>query len=145
MEEKAFGNLEDWGQIIDRIEALKRSGRLDNVQAQLLHILRYKDNWRLRESVLMSIKQLENPCDEVLAETAKIMMDDNVYLDARILAASALGNLIQKSRKDEMKEKIIAQMKQLTDTIQPPILHEAIEKARGAIEADHTLYREETR
>jgi len=93
MEHDTFGNLKDWGPVLEQIEALHTQGELDDQQDGLLRILRYRDNWRLRETVLTCVKDMHHPTPELLEGILGIMMDETLYHDVRILAAEALAAL----------------------------------------------------
>ena len=88
-----FGNLREWGEVPNQLRQLAESKKLDEHQEGLIRILRYRDNWRLRELVLDVVKSLESPSDELLGALLDIMMDDGVYCEARVLAAHALSQL----------------------------------------------------
>jgi Lhr-like helicase len=134
MDSDIFGNLMDWGLVLDKLNDLKKSEKLHKHQAGLIRILRYRNNWRLRETVLKYITYLNEPSDEMLTQVLNIMIDKSVYLDARILAADALANLIRK-RKDARENDrtidkvVIEKMETLLDSPQPPFLNEAIRKS----------------
>ena len=135
MDSDIFGNLMDWGLVLDKPDDLKKSEKLHKHQANLIRILRYRNNWRLRETVLKYIAYLNEPSDEIVTQVLNIMMDESVYLAARILAAAALAKLIRK-RKDARendqaidKAVFIEKMETLLDSPQPPFLNEAIRKS----------------
>lgn len=133
-----FGNLTDWEQVLDKLNDLKKSETLHEHQAGLIRILRYRNNWKLREVVLEFITYLNEPSDEILTEAINIMMDEGVYLDARILTANALTKLVVKHKDDREnnqsinKTVVIKKMESILDSPPPPILTEAIRKARTA-------------
>ena len=77
-----FGNLTDWEQVLDKLNDLKKSETLHKHQAGLARILRYRNNWKLRETVLEYITYINEPSDEILTEAINIMMDEGVYLGA---------------------------------------------------------------
>ena len=139
MEGDIFGNLRDWGRVLSLVEDIKKSKTLDTYQQGLVRILRYRDNWRLREIVLEYIKDLNNPSDELMLELITIMMDENIYYDARILAADAISELIPKCKENQEQKVtisraiIIEKMKALLDSPQPPMFHEAINKTLEVI------------
>lgn len=54
MDSDIFGNLMDWGLVLDKLDDLKKSEKLHKHQADLIRILRYRNNWRLRETVLLN-------------------------------------------------------------------------------------------
>ena len=128
-----FGNLRDWGPVMEQLDRLWERGELDQHQHGLTRILRYRENWRLRQTVLKHMKDLANPSDELLQNALAIMMDENVYHDARILAAEALAHLLRgRSARDATSSAVTAQlvlerMNTLMDTPQPPFFHKAID------------------
>lgn len=137
-----FGNLEDWGRLLDTIEELTRENRLHEHQSGLIRILRYKDNWRLREAVLECVGKVEEPRPDLIKEVMKIMSDENMYYDMRILAATALGELMGKSLDDieahSIRDQCRTLMRTLLDSPQPPIFHEAIEISLKSIDKEGT-------
>lgn len=98
MQEDPFGNLTDWGSVLDLLEELGRNGGLAECQSGLVRILRYKGNWRLREEVLKRVGGISNPCAELIVQVVSILADDNIYYDARILASEALIQLMKNAR-----------------------------------------------
>jgi len=136
-----FGNLRDWGGVLERIEALAAQHQLDGHQAGLVRILRYRDNWRLCESVLEYVKDLRQPTDQLLRGVLSIMMDESIYHDARILAAEALATLTAgaQARGDSgaaVDSKIALQkMGELLNTPAPPFFHRAIDGIRETLES----------
>lgn len=40
-----FGNLTDWGRVIEMLDRLKELKKLDRNQDGLTRVLRYRDNW----------------------------------------------------------------------------------------------------
>ena len=135
MDADIFGNLTDWGQVIETLDRLKELKQLDRHQAGLTRILRYRDNWRLRETVLKYIKHLAEPTDELVQEVVNITMDEDIYLDMRILAVDALSHLIPlRIREDDIRGRelvgiAIEKMNKLLKSPQAPIFHEAITKS----------------
>ena len=120
-----FGNLTDWEQVLDKHNDLKKSETLHEHQAGLIRILRYHNNWKLREVVLEFITYLNEPSDEILTEAINIMMDEGVYLGARILAANALTKLVVKHKDDREnnqsinKTVVIKKMESILDSPPP--------------------------
>jgi len=95
MEKDPFGNLTDWGPVLDLLNELSENGTISKCQPGLIRILRYKGNWRLREEALKRVNKVENPCDELVLQISSLLADDNLYYDARILAGNALVQLSQ--------------------------------------------------
>ena len=59
-------------------------------------MLGYRENWSLRKAVLESINDLNGPADELLTETANIMMDESVSFEAGMLVVDTLTKLVKK-------------------------------------------------
>ncbi len=106
MSSDIFGNLMDWGQAIDKLNQLKQKKILNEHQPGLVRILRYRDNWRLRETVLSYVKDINHPSDDLLTEVLNIAMDENVYYDARILAVEALASLMNNYKNNKENDRI---------------------------------------
>ncbi len=93
MSHDPFGSLEDWGRVLVTLEKLTEQGRLDHVQPGLIRLLRYRDNWKLREHTLIAVRQVENPSADLVTAVMNVLMDIYTFVDARILAAKALAHL----------------------------------------------------
>jgi HEAT repeat protein len=145
MNEDTFGNLDEWGHVLERLHELKRSRDLDEHQEALARLLRYRDNWRLREKVLEYIHDIENPTEELLAELVHIMTEDDVYLEARALAAKALGHLIprRKTSSEEKREfdktRLVSHMINILESERPPYLRAAVAKSLAAMGDNRVL------
>ncbi len=133
-----FGNLREWGRVLEKMEVLTKSGKLGDCQEELVRVLRYNDNWRLREAALAALPGISEPSPALIDEALKIMMRDDLYYDVRILAADALGKTLKKDSRtnrrggDKMKEtlnRVIEGMNRLLSDPQPPILHRAVRES----------------
>jgi len=134
MSSDIFGNLMDWGQAMDKLNQIKQSKTLNEHQSGLARILRYRDNWRLRETVLNYVKDITHPSDGLLTEVLNIVMDENVYYDARIIAVDALASLMNNCKYNKESDRIDKSdvnktIKALLVTPHPPIFHEAIRRS----------------
>jgi hypothetical protein len=122
-----FGNLDDWAEVLKTLENLKKKKRLDKHQSGLARILKYGQNWRLLETVLDYAKEIVEPSEEFLTALGNVMMNRNVYLDARILAVDALESLIPKVSTDHMGNneakcsRIIGRMKEILGSMTEPL------------------------
>ena len=96
MKPDPFGNLTDWGQVLETLDKLADSGRLAECQPGLIRILRFKGNWRLREELLKRVGEIKTPSRELADQVLSILADDNVYYDARIIAGDALVSTVEK-------------------------------------------------
>ena len=131
MTQDPFGNLTDWGPALNTLEILTDRGGLEACQPGLIRILRYKGNWRLREEVLKRIGEIQKPIRELLFQVLAIVADDNVYYDLRILAAEAMGQLLQKAGNgsgDKIHTEVQAVVQKVRSTPQPPFFNQALEK-----------------
>lgn len=128
-----FGDLREWGRIINQIDTLRKSHKLDEHQKGLVRILRFPDNWQLRERVLKSVKALNDPSEELLSKLLDIVTDEGVYHEVRALAGDALSHLITTKCDREpgstgaiMERRVVEQMNRILDSHQPPVFHTAI-------------------
>ena len=137
MSTDTFGNLQDWGRVMDQIAKLRRSKKLDQHQEGLTRLLRYRGNWRLREAALEAAREVSSPTDALLSQVLAVMMDEGVYWQARVLAAETLSQLIQKpGRKVPVisAARAVKKMNRLLRTPQAPVFHESIRKFLQAVE-----------
>ncbi len=136
MKNDPFGNLMDWGPVMDTLEDLVNNGDLTQCQPGLVRILRYKGNWRLREEVLKRIGEIQTPSDELVEQVIAILDDDNLYYDVRIIAGTSLVQLLTKTQIDsngyilKNAKKIIEKLK---STPQPPFFAKAIDRLHSKL------------
>ena len=129
-----FGNLREWGHVPEQIAELIETGNLDEHQPGLVRILRYRDNWRLRETVLKAVGVLRAPSSELLSEIVSIAGDDGVYCEARILAVEALEHLITRTDTEHqddcctLRRRVAEGLGTLLDSPGPPVLHDTLRK-----------------
>jgi hypothetical protein len=130
MNEDPFGNLMDWGPVLDLFDDLADNGKLADCQPGLVRILRYKGNWRLREEVLTRVGEIQTPSDELIFQVVDILADDNIYYDARILAGETLIQLLKSIHEDgfcvEINKEIQKVIEKLRRTPQPPFFETAL-------------------
>ncbi len=123
-----FGDLQDWGRVLEQIGKMSEDGKLDDHQPGLARVARYPFNWQLRQAALRAIAGLKRPTDEVLHVAAQILLDDNGDVETRILAGNALSGALSDSARSEAARTIQA----LLERPGPPVLHMS---ARGWLEA----------
>ena len=136
MEKDPFGNLTDWGPVLDLLDELSEDGTISRCQPGLIRILRYKGNWRLREEVLKKVNRIENPCNELVLQLIRLLADDNLYYDARILAGNALVQLsqnVQNGFSIELNKEIQKVIEKLQHTPHPPFFEFAVERVHSNI------------
>jgi hypothetical protein len=140
MQRDDFGNLEEWGRVLTRLEQLTRDGGLDAHQPGLVRLLRYPDNWRLREAALEACRTLRDPTEPLVSAVLRIMIDGGLYHEVRVLAAEALTQLLPATRRSALgrnralEGQVIEQMHALLDAPHPPVLHQAIRRVLPTIE-----------
>jgi hypothetical protein len=142
MQQDPFGNLTDWGVVLDTFEELADSGRLAECQPGLIRILRFKGNWRLREEVLKRVGEIQVPSKELITQVLAILADDNTYYDARIIAGDALVRLLKNGSADSHEELNTAARKlveKLKSTPQPPFFDEALDRLHSEVGTAYAL------
>ena len=136
MTDDPFGNLCNWGPVLELLDELTSNGKLAGCQHGLVRILRYKGNWRLREEVLKRIGGIPEPSDELVGQALTIFADDNIYYDARILASNALIKLLKNSQ-GSFHKAFIPEIRKVLDKLSkvphPPIYADAIEQLDSEI------------
>ena len=129
MQQDPFGNLSDWESVLDYLDSLQANGRLSKCQPELVRILRYKGNWRLREGVLKRVGEIEHPSSQLVHQVLTILDDDNAYYDVRILAGETLIRLLKNTRgsfSGETKLCVRKVAERLTMIPQPVFFHNAL-------------------
>ena len=139
MSHDPFGNLEDWGKVLVTLKELTERGQLDDAQDGIARLVRYPDNWRLRESALVAARQVKEPTSALLNAIAHVLEDRGTFVDARILAARALGDLaVRKSQKDATpaatRKALRATLQRQLESPEAPVLTRAIEAALKKID-----------
>lgn len=136
MKPDTFGNLREWGKVLERLETLGKSRKLDEHQNGLARILRYRKNWRLLERVLEYGEDINQPTDEFFQEVFRVMSDPDVYPDARILALKAWECMVLKRLKKGREGHAVLQickMAEVLDGSGPPIFREALSRSLKAL------------
>lgn len=129
MQFDSFGNLRDWGPVLDQLRQLTHEGKLGDHQPELIRILRYQGNWRLREEVLHRISSIEQPSKALLEQVLRIIADKNIYFEARILACQSMANLLKRSNypfDDAIRDAVVGTLAKLLATPEPPIFTDAL-------------------
>lgn len=135
-----FGNLDEWERVLNQLQQFARDGSLDDRQQGLVLLLRFPDNWRLREAALEAVCDVKQPTEALVSEVLQIMMNEQLYYEARVLAAEALAKLVPAARSSPtgrnrpLEVQVIEQMHALLDSPHPPVLHQAVQRALPSIE-----------
>ena len=132
MTQDPFGNLREWGSVLELLADLKSAGCLAECQRGIIRILRYRENWRLREEMLKQLGHIETPTEELIDEVCNIVMDENSYYEVRILASRALALLVSNQHKlsgtrcRPKMESIMESLKAAMATPHPPVFRDAL-------------------
>ncbi|MBN1967694.1 MAG: hypothetical protein JW910_23760 [Anaerolineae bacterium] len=135
-----FGNLEEWGRVLSELAKLAQDRVLDEHQDGLVRLLRYPDNWRLREAALEATGDVKHPSEALISTVLGIMANESLYHEVRMLAAEALARLIVATRSSgdarhrELEQQVTEQMHALLDSPHPPILRQAVQRVLPTIE-----------
>jgi hypothetical protein len=131
MKHDPFGNLTDWGMVLNVFEEMAKNGQLAECQPGLIRILRFKGNWRLREEVLKRIRKLEIPSEDLILQVLSILSDDNIYYDARVIAGDTLLEMlpnVQADAYDKLANATRKTVEKLKRTPQPPFFDDALDR-----------------
>jgi hypothetical protein len=137
-----FGNLREWGHIPEQLEQLTKAGALDEHQEGLIRLLRYRDNWRLREMALEAVRHLRSPEDKLLSEVLGVVTDDGLYCEVRIFAAKSLSALLAENAAQCRHDgrsilcRVIQEIRMLLDSPQPPVIQEALRECLAELDQD---------
>jgi hypothetical protein len=139
MERDTLGNLEQWGRALEELDEWKQAGQLDSHQDDLLWLLRFRGNWRLREAALEMMASLQAPAPKLICEACGIMMNESLYHEVRILAAEAVAALLSSERNPGAPTEALAgevreRMHALLESAQPPVMHLALRRVFARIE-----------
>ncbi len=137
MNSDVFGNLQEWGRVLDQLQQMREDGTLDNHQQGLARLAQYPFNWQLRQAALCAIAELKQPTDEVLQIAIQIVTDDNFDLGTRILAGNAvsgvLGNGSGVRLSTDARTKAVKSIKNLMEKPQPPVFHTLARKCQASM------------
>lgn len=135
MQADPFGNLKDWGPVLEQMCQLAENGGLGDCQAGLTRILTYQNNWRLREEALNRIGEIQAPSDTLIRQVLHIVADDNLYYEVRILACECLVKLLGHASRHfdaDLQSAIPQTAKNLLVLPQPPIFTDALTRLHSA-------------
>lgn len=136
MKSDPFGNLKDWGPVLELVCHLADKGSLSECQHGLTRILRYRDNWRLREETLKRIGKIEDPGDDLIRQVINIIADENLYYEVRILACQTMEELLKNARDKfdyPLEIKLLKTMEKLLSCQHPPIFEPALKKLDSVV------------
>jgi len=133
-----FGDLSEWGRVLDQLEQLRSAGQLDEHQAGLARILRFRQNWQLTERVLLLAAGIRQSNDLLTAEVVHILADAEADIGTRILAAKAIGHLLrhrpnQGTSRGFDPDRVIQNMKATGAASNMPALQRAVTDALASV------------
>jgi hypothetical protein len=134
MKTDIFGNLMEWGEVLKKLMQLRDTKTLNDHQPGLARILRYRHNWRLRETVLKLIREVENPAEELFRETLHLALDEKAYPEVRVMAVQTVADLMIKNRRIYSKKEIalrceiLKKMEAMMRETHSPLLREGTER-----------------
>lgn len=139
MKPDVFGDLRDWGRVLSVLRLLEEKGKLDEVQEGLIRLINYRQNWQLREKALLSARRVKRPSDPLLLAVLEVSGDRTTYLDARIFASQTLAELAPRAlalsgNGVALKGAIVCRLAALLETTEPPVLSDAIRKAKRTVD-----------
>ncbi len=135
-----FGDLTEWGRVIEQLEHLRAEHLLDEHQAGLARIVRYRGNGRLVEHVLRWSTDIEQANDLLTAEVGNVLADPDADWTFRVLAARAMGHLLshrprQTSPSGFDAERAVSMMESLVGRTTVPVLQAALTDALESVRA----------
>lgn len=138
MTRRRLENLEEWDRVLEQLEEWKGAGQLDRHQDDLLWLLRYDSNWRLREAALEAMASLQTPEPELIRKACSILLDDSLYWEVRILSVEAVAPVLAGEQAagaltDSLADEVRQCMRTLQASAQPPVLHLALQRVLSQI------------
>lgn len=94
MNKYILGNLKEWDKALETLAEIQKKKLLDDHQKDLIRLLRYNDNWRLREAAIEASIHVKNPDPDLIGELLRIITREDLYLDVRIIATDAIEHVL---------------------------------------------------
>jgi BMFP domain-containing protein YqiC len=97
----------------------------------LTRILRYRDNWRLREEALNRIGKINKPDNTLVLQVLDIIIDENLYYEVRILACETMMEFLKNGAntfETEVKKEIRRSVENQFSSQHPPIFEQALKQ-----------------
>jgi hypothetical protein len=142
MTNDVFGNLTEWGKVLGTLERIRTERLLDEHQPGLARLVRYPDNWRLREAALGAALEVSQANDLLVADVLHAVVDPSLGFETRVLAARALGHLLP-LRPPQVStgldpERIQTTLQDLLDRTYEPVLRRALTETLDAARTRRT-------
>lgn len=87
-----WATLKDWGRLVSLMEYSVHQQTLDSRESDLVWLLR-SDNPRFRSTALKALQNLRYRSELLIAEIVRIIQDDQIDTDCRVLAVAALSHV----------------------------------------------------
>ena len=125
-----FGDLKETREVLDIIEYLRNSGRLDDHQYGLARILRFKEDPQLQEAAIDCLNAIGCASDVLITDTLNLVVTPETPVLLRVTAVRALGRLVPRYTRTATSEldpgHVYQTMRNLAARPQPPILGGAL-------------------
>lgn len=135
----AFGDLREWGDVLAALERLKRERQLDDQQVGLARLLRYRQNWRLREAALDAATEIRQASDVLIAEVLNTVVSPDNDIRLRVIAAGVLPGLVARRQGPADSNFSLAQVRRtlgdMLPMLNPPVLGEAVADAYARLKS----------
>lgn len=135
----SFANFQEWERVLETLKKIKQKDELHKHQSDLIRMLKFKGNWRVREGALDAVLQITQPTSDLVSEILQIVMDDNLYYEARVMACNALKKFADHYRYNSKGHNTLSRLavskrlKALNAVPQPPMLSHAVTKCLNTI------------
>jgi len=127
-----FGNLSEWGKVLETMEMLRGEGLLDEHQSGLARVIRCRDNRRIQQAALECTLEVRRASDLLIADALNVLVDQEAPLTTRVTAAEALASLISRWEADSDStfeiDRVVESVRHLAHTPQAPVLQRALDQ-----------------
>lgn len=127
-----FGDLREWGTILNKLDRLTQTGNLEKHQRGLVRLLRYRFNWQLRLAAIQAAATLRAPSPEVADALLRVVGDEYSELGTRVSASDAVCDVMRTLNASSWPEEIEESIRTFTDSFlggpQSPTLRNAVER-----------------
>lgn len=128
---KLWATLKEWS---------RRPPSLDSRECDLIGLLR-SDNPRFQQATLKALRNLRYCSDRLIAEIIRIIEDDDVMYETRVLAVEALSHIISLDRPSRGSHRTrqverAAMLRRLLDKSLPVDVTEALNRALATAQGD---------
>lgn len=128
---KLWATLKEWS---------RQPPNLDSRECDLIGLLR-SDNPRFQHATLKALRNLRYCSDRLIAEIIRIVEDDDMTSETRVLAVEALSHILSLDRSSRGSHRTrqverIAMLRRLLDKSLPVAVSEALNRALATAQAD---------